>query len=107
MSAIKFFTGLIVGALILFGAGFWTLQQRRGEERVLAQQSDASAVPAVSVVHPTVTPPNGERCLRWSGTGAGRDARPVSTGSVTTSVGCGFCRTPDTGSRTGRAASSR
>ena len=58
MSAIKFFTGLIVGALILFGAGFWTLQQRRGEERVLAQQSDASAVPAVSVVHPTVTPPN-------------------------------------------------
>lgn len=58
MSALKFFSGLIVGAAVLFGLGVWTISQRRVDERLLAQQNEATAVVAVSVVHPTITPPN-------------------------------------------------
>ena len=54
MSAFKFFSGLIVGAAILFGAGWWMLGQRRAEDRVLAQQNESSSVPAVSVVRPKI-----------------------------------------------------
>ena len=58
MSALKFFAGLILGAVVLFSLGVWTISQRRVEEKVLAQQNEATAIPAVSVVRPTVTPPN-------------------------------------------------
>ena len=56
MSATKFFTGLIAGALLLFVLGTMVIFQRRATDRVLAQQAEAAAVMAVSVVHPTVTP---------------------------------------------------
>lgn len=58
MSATKFFGGLIVGALILFGLGGMVIYQRRSADRVLAQQNEAASVPTVSVVHPTLTSPD-------------------------------------------------
>lgn len=55
MSATKFFSGLTVGALVLFGVGAWVIAGRRAEDKVLAQQNEALSVPTVSVVHPTTT----------------------------------------------------
>jgi hypothetical protein len=62
-SAPKFFTALIVGALILFGFGSWVIFDRRAEDKVLAKQNEALSVPAVAVVHPSVTPPEDELVL--------------------------------------------
>lgn len=56
MSAIKLFGSLIIGALILFGLGAGVISQRHAADRVLAQQNEASSIPAVNVVHPTLTP---------------------------------------------------
>ena len=58
MSAIKLFGGLIIGALILFGLGAGVISQRRAADQVLAQENEASPVPAVNVVHPTLTSPD-------------------------------------------------
>lgn len=60
MSATKFFTGLIAGALLLFALGTIVIFQRRTADRALAQQNDDAAVPAVIVVHPTETPADDE-----------------------------------------------
>jgi RND family efflux transporter MFP subunit len=57
-SATKFFSSLIVGALVLFVLGVWVILDRRATDRVLAQQNEALATPSVTVVHPTVTPPD-------------------------------------------------
>lgn len=58
MSAAKFFGGLIVGVVLLFGLGYMTIMQRQTSDRVLAKQNEAASIPAVSVVHPTLTAPD-------------------------------------------------
>ncbi len=58
MSAVKFFGGLLVGAVVLVGLGYMVVNQRKADDKVLAQQNEAASVPAVSVVHPTPTSPD-------------------------------------------------
>lgn len=55
MSAIKFFGSLLIGAAVLFGLGSMVISQRQAADQVLAKQNEAASVPAVSVVHPTLT----------------------------------------------------
>ena len=56
MSATKLFSGLTVGALVLFGLGAMVIVERRSADKVLAQQNESLATPTVAVVHATVTP---------------------------------------------------
>jgi len=60
MSATKFFGGLIIGALVLFGLGAWVISERRAGDKTLAQQNELLATPTVAVVHPTATAPEDE-----------------------------------------------
>jgi membrane fusion protein, multidrug efflux system len=55
MSATKFFSGLTVGALVLFGVGAWMIAQHRADDKVLAQQNESLSVPQVAVIHPSTT----------------------------------------------------
>ncbi len=57
-SPVKFFGGLLVGVVVLVGLGFLVVHQRKADDRVLAQQSEAASIPAVNVVHPTATSPD-------------------------------------------------
>lgn len=56
MSATKLFSGLTVGALVLFGLGAMVIVERRSADKVLAQQNESLSTPTVAVVHATVTP---------------------------------------------------
>lgn len=66
MSATKFFTGLIVAALVLFALGTMVIFQRRDADKALAKQNDDAAVLPVNVVHPTETPADDEIVLPGS-----------------------------------------
>jgi len=66
MSATKFFTSLIVGALVLFVLGTMVIFQRRDADKALAKQNDDAAVLPVTVVHPTETPADDEIVLPGS-----------------------------------------
>lgn len=49
----RLFTFLVGGVILLVIVGAFTLFQRRAQYRALAEETEASAVPTVAVIHPT------------------------------------------------------